>query len=639
MLEVHRSQNDTPPKDITTIPLPAPKKEEKGKSYSDRVINLKIEGADEWLAFTGKTCTTVAEIRDLLAEYQGIDAGKVILKKKCATGLQVMKIFDECPSVMVVSGIKSFKKAKKQYEHPIVVVGAGLGGMQCMIDFLENGRKDVICIEKHKDFGGHSWIYVPNKYTKLQTERGTYHVDFLCRPNTAVPQKVNDHTKYPPWPSRDTILLMMREGAKKHGLYEHTMFNCELEKVSPKKGAYALHWLPSDDDEKDGGLLMAAAVSSWPGFLHLLNIVDYPGEEDFGGYIEYSSFDRVDYTQATGKNVMMHGHGAFSIENVRTLCEHRCKKVYVVCRYRNLSGTKMTSWLVGFLPQPCPGVVLVKSLQRMYDLAGYDLWTESPSVNVDANRTSAMLSQKTIFGVSDPYFLACYYGLAEIVIGEIARLSHHKIHMKNGRKIEAEMIIKATGTMPSFKIQKQLGIKEIVGSWANGDPLRPVNISSKGVQARNFGSFSIGPGLAPSVKMLNWFIDYPEDYEKIRPGLTVNKSGDWPAYVCNATFMMPLFIMVSSTIPELGMLMTEAGDIKSRKHQFSHPLKEFLAECKAEWEMYIKYFKENNMVDDRPDPEYPYTEELMEEMLQDCLRMQGQNSYEANGSISAYINN
>lgn len=139
----------------------------------------------------------------------------------------------------------------------------------------------------------------------------------------------------------------------------------------------------------------------------------------------------------------------------------------------------------------------------MYDLAGYDLWTESKTITTDANRSWALFTQKTIFGVSDPYFLACYYGLCEVIVGEIARLSHHTIHLKNGRKLEnVEMIVKATGTAPSFKIAKQLGIKEIVGSWANGDPLRPVNLSAKGVQARNFSSFSIGPGLAPSVKML-----------------------------------------------------------------------------------------------------------------------------------------
>lgn len=41
--------------------------------------------------------------------------------------------------------------------------------------------------------------------------------------------------------------------------------------------------------------------------------------------------------------VILYGHGAFTIENVRTLLEHRCKKVFVMCRKRNLCGMKASS--------------------------------------------------------------------------------------------------------------------------------------------------------------------------------------------------------------------------------------------------------------------------------------------------------
>lgn len=103
--------------------------------------------------------------------------------------------------------------------------------------------------------------------------------------------------------------------------------------------------------------------------------------------------------------------------------------------------------------------------------------------------------------------------------------------------------------------------------------------------------------------------------------------------------MLPLMIMITTTLPELGGLMGVAGDIKSRKHQNSHPLKEFLAESKAEWDMYIKYFKEHNMVDDRPYPEYPYTEEIVNEFMEEALQIQGVQSAEANSPIRAFINN
>ena len=49
-------------------------------------------------------------------------------------------------SYVLASGIKSAGRTKRQYEHPIVVVGAGLGGMQCMMDLQQNGRRDLILL-------------------------------------------------------------------------------------------------------------------------------------------------------------------------------------------------------------------------------------------------------------------------------------------------------------------------------------------------------------------------------------------------------------------------------------------------------------------------------------------------------------
>ncbi|CAK8994578.1 Uncharacterized protein SCF082_LOCUS3986, partial [Durusdinium trenchii] len=50
----------------------------------------------------------------------------------------------------------------------------------------------------------------------------------------------------------------------------------------------------------------------------------------------------VDYRQAEGKVCILYGHGAFTIENVRTLCEHKCKKVIVMCRKR--ANGEVSSW-------------------------------------------------------------------------------------------------------------------------------------------------------------------------------------------------------------------------------------------------------------------------------------------------------
>ena len=123
------------------------------------------------------------------------------------------RLSDEVASKVVALGVRSFQRPMAQYPHSIVVIGAGLGGMQTMIGLLNSGRKES-CFEwiskslrtssasrscpRLVDILG--WFLVSlslfihfilltfvklsrevvsNKYTKLQTESGNYHVDYM----------------------------------------------------------------------------------------------------------------------------------------------------------------------------------------------------------------------------------------------------------------------------------------------------------------------------------------------------------------------------------------------------------------------------------------------------------------------------
>mmetsp|Transcript_20115 Transcript_20115/g.47091 ORF Transcript_20115/g.47091 Transcript_20115/m.47091 type:complete len:662 (+) Transcript_20115:58-2043(+) len=588
------------------------------QSFTDRTVRIYVEGTDECMSIGAKTSTKVSEVRDLLAMFLQTDPTSITIKRKTLKGATVQKLNEECASTIFVGGVKTFQRKPHHWDHPILVIGAGLGGIQCMIDLHLKDRWDIVCMDRHHDFGGHSWIKVPNKFTKLQTERGTYSVEYPL-PWAPVPKMIGD-MEYKTWPTRDLLLAMMREGAKTHGLYDHVRFNTHIERVVPKAGNYAIQYMPMNEDEGDADIMLAGYVSTWPGFLHEPNRADFPGEEDFGGYIEYSSFDNVDYDMTVQKVCMLYGHGAFTIENVRTLCEHRCKKCWVLCRTRNLSGTKMASWLVGALTRPLPALVLLDAFKRMYDLVGYDVWT-CYSVKQDGERSFASIEQKTIFGVTDIYFLAGYYQLMECVVDELKRLTHQTVHTKNGQKIYTEVFIKAIGTRPSFRVDKEHGLKELVGYWVNGDPRRPIQTGTKGVQAKNFGSFSVGPGFAPMVKILNYFCEYPDDWWAVKDKLPTNKAGVWPCYVTNAAYGLPVFMGLNSTLPMLAQQCNEMDQIKARKQNDAHPLPEYLSQCRKEWETYIKFFRENNMVDDRPDPPYPYTEEVIAYLVAKADRM------------------
>jgi hypothetical protein len=230
-----------------------------------------------------------------------------------------------------------------------------------------------------------------------------------------------------------------------------------------------------------------------------------------------------------------------------------------------------------------------------------------------------MITQNTIFGVTDIYFLAGYFGLMEVVVDEVKRLTYHNVTTKKNKKIECECFIKAIGTKPWFQVDKQLGIKELVGMWVNGDQLRPVSLGMHGVQAQNFGSFSVGPGFAPTVKQMSHFIDNPDDWNLVKDKLPKNVANDHdPAYCVTPAYGMPMGMALGSNLPWLAAKTGEMDAIKARKQKIRHPPREYLQECRREWESYCKFFRANGMVDDRPDPPYPYTEAIMKTLLERC---------------------
>lgn len=586
-----------------------------------RTVEVLTEDGTECITFGAAGGTKSDELIELIASMCKLDGSKIKIVSQVGSYRKVMGLFEEVPTKVTALGLRSFTRKYHQFQDPIVVIGGGLGGIQTLIQFVKDGRKDIVCLEKLHDFGGWSWMGVANKFTKLQTERGTYHVNFMLE-GLEVPEQYAD-TPYKTWPTRDQLIRMFRESAREHGLYDITNFHVNVERIRvlPSKGEprYTVAHTPveghPDFNKEDAGeVTVAGAVAAWPGNLTCMVLVDWPGEEDFGGYIEYSSFGKADYREAKGKDVILYGHGAFAIENVRTLLEHGATKVIVMCRKRNLCGMKGVSWLVNYLDKPLPGPLMLESFQKIYDLVGFDCWS-CHSVKTDAKRSFAHISQRTVFGVTDIYFLAGYYDVMEVVVDEVKRVTYQMVHTKKGKKIPIEVIIKAIGTCPSFKTDKMLGMKELHGFWCNNDPFRPVVCNAMYVEARNFGTFSSGPGFVAFVQYINWFLKYPEDYALTKGLMPINTAGERPAYVPHALHVSNAFMAIGQ-IPALAAVLAAVDANKVIKMRKSHPCGKFLEEAANEWNTYIKIFKESGVFDDRPEPPYPYTVDYMEDMVQ-----------------------
>lgn len=521
--------------------------------------------------------------------------------------------FNEISSKVKVLGVSTFGRQKYQYQHPVCIIGAGFGGASSAVELLREGYDNFVVFDRHPDFGGHSWVAVANKHTKLQTEKGTYHINYTY-PDFPCPDYM------PVWPSRDQLLEMFRRESRGYGLEEKTLFGTEVVKVSDKGNRiYEVKHQPVDDDSSVTAFT-AGAVVAWPGNLCYSSKLTLNGEDDFGGYIEYGSEDRTDYPRVKGQTVLLYGHGAFMIENVRTLMEHAAIKVWIVCRKRNLTAPKMVSWLMSQTAAAATGVMLLKAYEPMYKLAGFDPWT-AHSVICDKDRSVARITQKTVFGVTDVYFLALYYGRAEVVIDEVKRLSFHTAHLKKGGTLPCEVILKVLGISADPRTDAILGVQELVGYWVQGDPLRPCCCNGLGVNAQNFVSFSVGPAIAGNSITVHHFLVYPNDLYPLLDSLPRHRATDGtPAYVPEGTHWLQTGVVLGSSLPQLAVKQAHLDSMKSHKQHVAHPLQEFLAECQMEWQMYIEMFG----TDDKPPPPYPYTEEMIigfiEEIYEDTRK-------------------
>lgn len=288
------------------------------------------------------------------------------------------------------------------------------------------------------------------------------------------------------------------------------------------------------------------------------------------------------------------------------MLEHSAQHVFVVCRRRNLTAPKMVSWLISQTSKPAAAATLLRAFEPMYSLVCFDPWT-AHSVTSDSKKSVARIAQKTVFGVTDVYFLALYYKKAEVIEDEIKELTRHAARLSKGSTLLCEVILKVVGIQADPAVDKVLGISELVGLWVHGDALRPCCCNAVGVNAQNFGSFSLGPGIAANATVLHHFLMHPEELADIRESLPSRRADARPAYSADGQHLLATLVVVVARCPALASRMAHFDAMKSRKQHLAHPLHQYLEECRQEWCMYIEMFG----TDDMPAPPYPYTEELM----------------------------
>lgn len=381
-----------------------------------------------------------------------------------------------------------------------------------------------------------------------------------------------------------------------------------------KEQSYKLHLKGAQEPQ-----LNVASLVLFPGNLTIPRREEYQGEDLFGGPISYGMFDETDYDVLMGKTVAIAGFGAFAVENVRTCCEHRVQKIYLVCRRKNLCMPRMVSWWINGSVFPIQSGDVLREMEDIYRWVGDDPW-DHYAVSSNEARTNVTIFQKARFGIGDIYFLSRFYGKTEVVQGTVKKLSPSTVHMEDGRKLEGvQAILKLFGFVGEWSVDKFLQLKHLFGFWVNDDYRIGTISEFPTVNAQRFGGTSLSHGAIAWCNMFYHFWKYPKDFDQLVKSNMVkrhepNPEKDEPGYVLDAKNGSQAMIVVGAAVPALGEPLSKYDDRFKRSKQWgTHSLEQIQAAAEEDWFRYCQMFKEAG--DDRPFPPYPFSKERVAQMV------------------------
>jgi len=624
-----------------------------GHAVSKTITNctLTIQKTGEMITVPMWTGSKALDMSAMVEARLQLPAGSVTFYAKQGCSTKNFYPSDQLPCKVFVRGVRSFKRLPDENEHPFVIIGAGHVGLRTGMQFLDKHVTDFVIFDRMKEVGGTSWWLQANSTSKLQTEYGVYHLDW--GPSTDIPKYFKT-----PWPSRDDLLQMFIDVTNKHGLRPHCRLSkevCNVEVVNKDFGVaknlhkslgvdhYVVSTVQTDGDtgrpawswkdkqsqqqSQNAEEMLSSGIMMFPGNLTLPRREDYKGEEDFGGQIEYGMFGNANYADCHGADVMVVGHGAFAVENVRTCCEFKCKKIYLVCRRTNISCPRVVSWFANRSINPVSGGLFLRAMKPMYDLLNRSVWDNYAVKAGSSSKSTVSIEQKARFGIGDIYFLAGYYGKMEVIIdpGGVKRLSYHEVTLASGRKLEnVKMILKLLGFVGEPDVDRLMKLKELVGFWVNSDPRRYLVAEPVSVLAQNFGGTSLSPGALAWAQMGIHYMLFPQDFSAvIDTGMLPRHAPDnadadsyRPAYVVDARHGLTTGSVCPMTTPMLGEEMGTTGWCKPVKQRLCHPIKQFVEEAKADWDHYCKQFiEESEVFAKKPYPTYPYSVDIARAMV------------------------
>lgn len=331
---------------------------------------------------------------------------------------------------------------------PIVIVGAGFGGLAMAIRLLAMGRKDFLILEKASGFGG-TWH--DNTYPGCACDIPSHLYSFSFE-------------QHPGWTrhyaSQPEILAYLEDVAKRHRLDEKTRFNTTVISLVWDEGC---GWQITT---AEGETFSAPVVVLGVGGLHIPRYPDIPGLTKFAGPAFHSARWRHDVDLA-GKRVAVVGSGASAVQIVPAIAPQ-------VARLSVFQRTP--PWILPRNDQPIPAIVrrAFASLPWLQRLWRWVIYLRQESIAFAYTRNPKLLghwqkqTMRLIQGVfsdhrlrdelwpryplgckrallSDDYYPALARDNVELVTEPIQEIRTEGLVTADGREHDVDVLVLATG--------------------------------------------------------------------------------------------------------------------------------------------------------------------------------------------------
>jgi cation diffusion facilitator CzcD-associated flavoprotein CzcO len=408
----------------------------------------------------------------------------------------------------------------------VAVIGAGLAGLCMAIELKRAGVNDFTIFEKGNDVGG---VWRENRYPGASCDSPANLYSYSFEPHDRTTGR---------YASQPEILDYLKRCARKHGLESHLKLGTEITQVSFDEDAEVWRLSTASGDEHRARALVTAS-----GQLSQPNVPDIEGRAEFRGRAFHSAqWDAQN--DLRGRSVAVIGNGCSAVQIVPQIASD-VEQLYVFQRSakwilpkRDRRSGPVASWLLhrftGLQKLSRAAWFLLAELVAYSPFRGglfrHALTTlalshmrrqvADPALRARLAPTFPFGCNRLIF--SDDYYPALGRKNVELVTERIARIVPNGIETSDGRVLEVDTIVYATG----FQSTRFLAPIEVRGPGGLlSDVWRDGASAYLGITVPGFPNFFIlgGPNTSPTNNSIIYMIESQVRYvvgclEMIREG-------------------------------------------------------------------------------------------------------------------------